>query len=293
MKIEVIDINKIIPNPSQARENFNKETLQELADTIKAHGILEPIVVRKVGKDYELVAGERRVKASKLAKVKTIPAIIKNINSEEQAEQSLIENIQREDLSPHEKGKALKSMKEQYKLTNEQLAERVGLTCRVIETLLKITELSPATYARVSQNTTDYTTIRNIADIDDKSLQMKVAEKTKDWTNKEAREIIPIIKRATPEMANEIISKNYDVETAIEAVRTNDIINEKFGVVEATSDEKSKKFLNDFQNDLEDISKRANYMAQNGHLYEDIKVVKTSVKLCINTLTKLYDKQLV
>jgi ParB family chromosome partitioning protein len=181
MKMEMIDVSKIVPNPSQARTEFDKETLKGLAATIKTHGILQPISVRKMKKGYELISGERRLRASKLAKAKTIPAIVNDVNAEQQAEQSLIENIQREDLSPYEKGKALKAMKEQYKLTNEDLADRVGLARNTMEKYLVVGDMDKSVV--LASTTDDAMVLASIARIEDKSLQLKVAEKTKDWTN--------------------------------------------------------------------------------------------------------------
>ena len=127
-EIVMVDVTQIRSNPYQPRTHFDQEALQELADSIKVHGIVEPIIVKKSIKGYELVAGERRTKAAKLAGVETIPAIVKDYTDEQMMEIALLENIQREDLTPIEEAKAYKNFIDKMKVTQEQIAERFGMT---------------------------------------------------------------------------------------------------------------------------------------------------------------------
>ena len=127
-KEEIIDINiqELRSNPYQPRKVFEPEALQELADSIKEHGVFQPIIVKSSIKGYEIVAGERRVKASLLAGLETIPAIVRDFNDQEMMEIALLENLQREDLNPIEEAMAYQSLMEARGLNHEQLAKRIG-----------------------------------------------------------------------------------------------------------------------------------------------------------------------
>lgn len=122
-----IDISKILPNPEQPRTHFNKGALEELAESIKNHGVIQPIILKPAGNfQYTLVAGERRVKASIIAGLKSVPAIIRDYNSILLSELAILENIQREDLTPIEEAIALQNALVKLKLTHEQLGKKIG-----------------------------------------------------------------------------------------------------------------------------------------------------------------------
>ena len=125
---EIVDIklSELRANPYQPRRVFNDEALQELASSIKEHGVFQPIIVKKSIKGYEIIAGERRVRASKLAGLTEIPAIIRNLDDNQMMEIALLENLQRENLSAIEEALAYKSMLEKLGLTQEELSTRVG-----------------------------------------------------------------------------------------------------------------------------------------------------------------------
>lgn len=137
-----IDINLIKPNKYQPRTDFDKEGLKDLANSIKTHGIIQPIIVRKIDNNYEIIAGERRWRASKLAGLKEIPCILKAVDNELSAKYALIENIQREDLNPVEEGKAYKELIDKYGLTQEQLAKEVGKSRPYIANSIRILNLN-------------------------------------------------------------------------------------------------------------------------------------------------------
>lgn len=136
-----LDIDSIVPNKEQPRTSFQEESLNELAQSIKINGVVQPIIVRKKGRKYELVAGERRWRASQKAGLKTIPAIVKNIGDEKILEIALIENIQRHDLNAIEEARAYKNLIENIGLTQEMVAERVGKNRTVITTSLRLLKL--------------------------------------------------------------------------------------------------------------------------------------------------------
>ena len=123
-KILQIPIEDIIPNRFQPRLTFDDQALQELASSIKQHGIIQPLVLRKLGDKYEIIAGERRYKASQMAGLTTVPAVISNIDDDKSAEVALIENIQRKNLTAIEEAKSYKNLLDRGYLTQEQLAER-------------------------------------------------------------------------------------------------------------------------------------------------------------------------
>lgn len=125
-KVEKIPVRDIKPNPYQPRKEFKKEALEELAESIKEHGVLQPVVVRKQGKGYELVVGERRFRAAKMALQKEIPAIIREFDQQQMMELAILENLQREDLTALEEAEAYQNLMENLKFTQEQLAQRLG-----------------------------------------------------------------------------------------------------------------------------------------------------------------------
>src|SRR5690625_3139907 len=123
---EEVALKELRPNPYQPRKSFSEETIQELADSIKQYGVLQPVTVRKTIKGYEIVLGERRFRAAQKAKLGKIPAIIKELNEQEMMEFALIENLQREDLNPIEEAAAYEKLMEHLVITQEQLAKRIG-----------------------------------------------------------------------------------------------------------------------------------------------------------------------
>lgn len=121
-----LDIDTIVRDEDQPRKNFTKASMQELAASIKEHGVLQPIVVVKAGKNYQIVAGERRWRASKLAGLETIPALVRTLNAQNKLELSIIENAQREDLNPIELATAYAKLKNQFNLSYDEIGQRVG-----------------------------------------------------------------------------------------------------------------------------------------------------------------------
>lgn len=136
-----IDITLVDANPDQPRKVFDPTALQELADSISLHGVIMPIVVNKKGNRYMIIAGERRWRASKLAGKKTIPAIVKDYDERSIKEISLIENLQREDLNPIEAATAMKQLMDEYDITQEDLAERIGKNRSTIANTLRLLSL--------------------------------------------------------------------------------------------------------------------------------------------------------
>lgn len=134
-------IKNIAANPYQPRCNFDEETLQELAASIKEFGVVQPVVVRKKGRSYELVAGERRLRAAGLAGLTKVPAIVKDYDDAKMMEIALIENIQRHDLNPIEEAQGLRRLMQEFKLTQEQTAEKVGRSRSAVTNILRLLNL--------------------------------------------------------------------------------------------------------------------------------------------------------
>lgn len=145
-----LDIAKVEPNPNQPRKIFNETALRELADSISVHGVIMPIVVIKRGSKYMIIAGERRYRASKLAGKTTIPGVIKSFDERQIKEISLIENLQREDLNPIEAANAMKQLLEDYNITQEELANRIGKSRSAVANTLRLLTLCPAVIDYVS-----------------------------------------------------------------------------------------------------------------------------------------------
>lgn len=136
-----LEIEDVVRDEGQPRRYFSKEGLDELAESIKVHGVLSPIVVVKVGKKYQIVAGERRWRASKQAGLKKIPAIVRTLNAQNKLELSIIENAQREDLNPIELATAYAKLKSQFNLTNEEIGQRVGKSAGSVVNTMRLLKL--------------------------------------------------------------------------------------------------------------------------------------------------------
>jgi ParB family chromosome partitioning protein len=139
-----LPVGQIQPNPYQPRQAFNPQTLQELADSIKQQGLLQPIVVRRQARGYQLVAGERRLRAAQLAGFDTVPALVKKVNDQETLELALLENLQREDLNPLEEARAYQRLQSEFQLRQREVAERVGKDRSSVANVLRLLQL-PAT----------------------------------------------------------------------------------------------------------------------------------------------------
>lgn len=136
-----VDLNDIKPNAAQPRKVFDEEKLEELAASIRQHGLIQPIVLRKLGKGYEIVAGERRWRAARLAGLKEVPCIVKELTEEENMLLAIVENMQREDLNPIEEAEGLKKMIDTYGLTQEQVSYSVGKSRPYITNSLRLLKL--------------------------------------------------------------------------------------------------------------------------------------------------------
>lgn len=174
--IEYIDINNIKPNSKQPRKTFDEEKLQELASSIEAHGLIQPVVLRKVDNGYEIVAGERRWRAARIIGIKEIPCIIKELTDEENMLLAIIENMQREDLNPIEEAEGISQMIDTYGLTQEEVSRSVGKSRPYITNSLRLLKLSEEVRKYVSHGMLSAGHARALAVISDENKQIKLAE---------------------------------------------------------------------------------------------------------------------
>lgn len=170
---EEIDISKISVNPHQPRNDFQEEALNALKESIKEYGVIQPIIVRKTVKGYELIAGERRYRASKLAGLKTIPAVVREYDDAQMTEVALIENIQRENLNPIEEAQAYQHLLSDYGLTQDMLSKKVGRSRPHITNFLRLLKLDDKVQRSLVGGTISMGQAKPLLSLEEKELQVK------------------------------------------------------------------------------------------------------------------------
>ncbi len=175
--IEKLKITEVEPNRNQPRKNFDEEALDELAESIKRYGVIQPIIVVKKEDYYEIVAGERRWRASKKAGLKEIPAIVRESDERKNKEIALIENVQREDLNAYEKALGIKELMEEYGLTQQEVAEILGKSRSSIANTVRILNLDERVLELVKEGKLQEGHARTLLAIEDKDKQYKMAIK--------------------------------------------------------------------------------------------------------------------
>ena len=175
-----IKLSLIEPNREQPRKNFDEEALQELSDSIKQYGIIQPLVVKKNADYYEIIAGERRWRAAKMAGLKEVPVIIKEYTDQEIVEISLIENIQRENLNPIEEAIAYKRLLDEFHLKQEEVAKRVAKSRTTVTNSLRLLKLDERVQQMVINEELTSGHVRALLSIEDKNAQCEVAKKVFD-----------------------------------------------------------------------------------------------------------------
>ncbi|HRV90865.1 MAG TPA: ParB/RepB/Spo0J family partition protein [Anaerolineae bacterium] len=184
-----IPVDQIAPNPHQPRQEFDEIQLRELADSINEHGLIQPLIVTQVGLSYQLIAGERRWRASQLAGLETVPVIVKETTPQQMLELALVENIQRADLNPLEEARAYAQLMEEFGLTQEAVAERVSKSRTAVANTVRLLNLNDETKAALASGTitegharallslkSDRDQLRALATIIEKSLTVRQTE---------------------------------------------------------------------------------------------------------------------
>jgi ParB family chromosome partitioning protein len=202
-------IEEIIPNRSQPRKHFDESKLQELAESIKEKGILEPLIVRRTDEGYELIVGERRWRAAQKAGMKEVPVMVKEVKGKEAFEISLIENLQREDLNPIEAAEAFKHLIDEFNLSQEDLSKRIGKDRSTITNILRLLKLPSEVRNQLLQNRITSGHARAILSLEDKEKQKELcaliikkdlsvrgAEAiAKRWSEKPQKTVAPVRRR--------------------------------------------------------------------------------------------------
>lgn len=256
-----LELDDILPNRFQPRFRFPEQAITELAESIKEHGVIQPILVRRLGDKYEIIAGERRYKASLLAGKRTIPAIVAELNDKDSAEVALIENVQRQDLTPIEEAVSYRKILDMGYLTQEQLADKLGKTQSTVSNKLRLLNLDDDVQEALLDEKISERHARSLLKIDSKQQQREILEKIikERLTVKKTDELINKILKGEENISNTIqateipsifMNNSVQVEepaiqssSAIEFINSNDQVMNSFGNTN-TKDEDLLDFLN-------------------------------------------------
>jgi ParB family chromosome partitioning protein len=170
-----VPVRSVVPNPQQPRTQFDEQALRELADSIREHGLIQPLIVTRVGEDqYALIAGERRWRAAQLAGLETVPIVIKDVAPQQMLEMALVENVQRSDLNALEEALAYKHLSEEFGLTQDQIAQRVGKSRVAVSNTLRLLKLPDPIKARLADNLISEGHARALLTITDAAVQQRL-----------------------------------------------------------------------------------------------------------------------
>lgn len=252
-----IAIKSITPNPYQPRRVFDEEKLQELAESIKEFGIVEPLVVRAKGRKYQLVAGERRLRAAKIAGLTSVPVVVREYEDSKMMEIALVENIQRHDLNPIEEAQGLKRLMEEFKLTQEQAAERVGRSRVAVTNILRLLNLPDEIQLHISNGVLSMGQAKQLLGLESEEQQLNVANAIIEngWSSRMTEEVCRRLKdgqklRITREFIEELYEKKektprIKAEKDIYCSAAEDKMREFFGTkvfILPKTDKKGRKF---------------------------------------------------
>lgn len=229
--ITEIEIESLTSNLFQPRKNFDQKKLEELKESIKRHGVIQPIVVRKIANGYEIVAGERRLKAAQEIKLKKIPAIIKNFSNEKSLEIALVENIQRENLNPIEQANAFKRLIDEFKLTQQELAEVTGKSRALVTNTIRLLKLNPEIQKNISEGKISFGHAKLLLSLEDEELQRVVCDRIMG-NDLSVRDTENLIKKIGKAQKKPFIVKNITLEHFPEAEeKLRDILGTKISIL--------------------------------------------------------------
>lgn len=217
----MMKINDVEPNREQPRKNFEEDALLELADSIKQFGVLQPLIVQKRKDYYEIIAGERRWRAAKLAGVKEVPVIVKNYTDQEILEISLIENIQRENLNPIEEAMAYKKLLNEFKLKQDEVAERVSKSRTAVTNSMRLLKLSVKVQQMIIDDMISTGHARALLAIDDEEQQYLLATKVFDekLSVRETEKLVKEVKNPKKEVPKKVIQNAFVYEDIEERMK--------------------------------------------------------------------------
>jgi ParB family chromosome partitioning protein len=208
-----IPLKEIYANQNQPRKNFDEDKLKELAESMKEHGVLQPVILRKKTKGYELVAGERRWRAARMAGLEKIPAIVKELSDADVMEIALIENLQREDLNPLEEAMAYKQLMDEFGMTQEELSKRVGKSRSQIANTVRLLNLEKEIKDLIADEKLTAGHARALLAIEDKKERIKLAKKICE-ENLSVRQIEEIVKVKSSKKNADKNRRNQDINPA-------------------------------------------------------------------------------
>ncbi len=191
-----LPLKDIVPNPHQPRQVFDTDKLAELVESIRQHGVIQPLVVRRQGRKYEIVAGERRWRAAKEAKLKAVPVIIRDYDDATMMEIALVENIQRHNLNPVEEAEGIKRLMTEYKLTQEEAAKKIGRSRTAVANILRILNLPQQIREYVSRETLSMGQVKPLLALENEEQQLEVAEAVLDkgWNSRTVEAVVKELK---------------------------------------------------------------------------------------------------
>ncbi len=247
--ISAIPIEQIEANPYQPRDNFEEQALQELADSIKVQGIIQPLTVRRLSANsYQLISGERRLRASKLAGLKDVPAYIRTANDQEMIEMALIENIQRENLNAMEVAISFQRMIEECKLNQEELGTRVGKNRTTVTNYLRLLKLPPIIQAAIRDQQITMGHARAMVNVENVDQQLYVFKEilTKDLSVRKVEDLVRSLQHGTKKDQGSTTSSNgKTLRNNFEYQKIQDDLSSKFGnKVLIKADDKGKGSIN-------------------------------------------------
>lgn len=217
----MVRINEVEPNRDQPRKDFDEDALMELADSIRQFGILQPLLVQKKKNYYEIIAGERRWRAAKLAGIKEVPIIVKDYTDQEIVEISLIENIQRENLNPIEEAMAFKRLLQEFQLKQDEVAERVSKSRTAVTNSMRLLKLSPRVQQLIIDDMISTGHARALLAIDDEEQQFILANKIFDekLSVRETEKLVKALKNPKKEVKKEKSEHTFIYENIEEQIK--------------------------------------------------------------------------
>lgn len=226
-----VNIDDVFPNKEQPRKNFDSDKIDSLAESLKLHGMIQPIIVKKEGEFYKIIAGERRWRAARKAGLKTVSIIEKELTEQEIAEISLIENIQREDLNPIEEAIAYKKLSKEFSLTQEEIGLRVGKSRTAITNTMRLLTLHDDVIDSIANKELSEGHGKIIAGIEDKELQLKISQKVinEELNVRQTEKLIKDINSSSPSPSKDS-GEAKDVHTRYAENRLEEILGTKVNI---------------------------------------------------------------
>ncbi|WP_082231997.1 ParB/RepB/Spo0J family partition protein [Halobacillus massiliensis] len=258
-QLEEVKVRECRPNPYQPRKHFTEAAIEELAESIKEHGILQPLIVRKSIKGYELIAGERRCRAAKAAGLETVPAIVREMTDQQMMEVALLENLQREDLTPIEEAQAYQNLMVKLSLTQDDLSKRLGKSRSHIANLLRLLNLAPEVIEKINHGKLSMGHGRALLGLkDEEKLPMLLSRIEREQLNvRQVEKMIGELNERKPRKKKQPAEKDIFIKEREETLQ------ERLGTGVTIHKGKKKGKIEIEFSDQEDLERILNWMEQN------------------------------